>query len=227
MINKRKTRPVVAVDLDGVVLDFKASWQECASWTCHKKIAKVSDDYDLALRFGMSALEHQNTWRAFHADWWDRVEPYPETFEWIHTLERAGTTIIGITNVDARHQISRARSLCGIIPEGRIFCLGHNASSTIRANILRKLNAKAYIDDLPTNANAAYPVVPVTVLLNRNYANIEQPQAGITIVDDAHDFLEVASAVLSLYSETTNQRHEGAPERKTHQGSFGSPVHTA
>lgn len=182
-------KPIVVFDLDGVLLDFAASWAQCASWKLGRPIQKVSDAYDLQERYALSARECHRVWSAFHRDtWWERVPSHDSAWDTVCNVEAAGGSIWAVTNVDAHWVHARAISLGGLIPSGRIICLGEDASAHHRAEILEALHAQAFVDDQVANVNAAVGIIAAPVLLHQSYQGQEEPAHGVTVIDDLLDF---------------------------------------
>ncbi len=181
--------PIVALDLDGVLLDFESTWRRCAEWTLRRSVVAICDDYPLEDRFCLSRREIDRVWDAFHRDgWWERISLYGDAWDTVEHLEDLGCSLWAVTNVDARHLHARAVSLEGIIPSGRIITLGPEATPAQRANVLRDLGASAFLDDRSDHVNAALPYVPISVLMHRGYRGMPEPEPGVTVIDDLRDF---------------------------------------
>ncbi|WP_414041201.1 hypothetical protein ACJU26_03750 [Acidithiobacillus sp. M4-SHS-6] len=189
--------PIVVFDLDGVLLDFAASWAQCASWELGRPIQKVSDAYGLQERYALSARECHRVWSAFHRDaWWERVPSHDSAWDTVCNVEAAGASVWAVTNVDAHWVHARAISLGGLIPSGRIICLGEDASAHHRVEILEALHAQAFVDDQVANVNAAVGIVAAPVLLYQGYQGQEEPAHGVTVIDDLLDFPVVIDSML-------------------------------
>lgn len=189
---------VVALDLDGVLLNFEKSWRQCAEWVLRRTLPDPYEDYDLADRYGLSRREVEKVWGAFHRDnWWERIPMYEESWDVIEELEAMGCSLWAVTNVDARHLDARSVSLQGAIPYGRIITLGAEATPEDRVGVLRDLRAVAFVDDQSKNVNAAQPHVACTVLLDRGYRCMPEPALGITVIDDLRDFPETIFGIVS------------------------------
>jgi len=181
--------PMVVFGLDGVLLDFAASWAQCASWELGRPIQKVSDAYDLQERYALSSLEYRRVWEAFHRGaWWERVPTCTSAWDTICNVEAAGASIWAVTNADAQWVHARAISLGGLIPSGRIICLGEHASAHDRVEILEALHTQAFIDDQAANVNAVAGIIAAPVFLHRGYHGQEEPAHGVTVIDDLLDF---------------------------------------
>lgn len=181
--------PIVVFDLDGVLLDFEFAWAQCASWELGRPIQKVSEAYDLQERYALSSREYHRVWYAFHRDaWWERVPSYDSAWDTVCNVEAAGASIWAVTNVNAQWVHARAISLGGLIPSGRIICLGEDASAHDRAEILEALHAQAFIDDQAANVNAAAGIIAAPIFLHRGYHGQEEPTHSVTVIDDLLDF---------------------------------------
>ncbi|MGC9216776.1 hypothetical protein, partial [Acidithiobacillus sp.] len=195
------TSPIVVFDLDGVLLDFESAWAQCAAWELGRPVRKVSEAYDLQERFALSAREWHRVWTAFHRDaWWERVPTHDSAWDTVCALEDRGASIWAVTNVEARWSEARAISLGGLIPSGRIVCMGEDASPHDRAEMLNDLGAQAFVDDQSPNVNAAVGAVAVPVLLHRNYREMDPPAHGVTVIDDLGDFPETLHGLISRLS---------------------------
>ncbi len=192
------TAPVVAVDVDGVLLDFDSAWVSCAQEALRRPVVFVRHAWDMARRYGLDAEEAHQVWAAFHKNgWWGRIEPYPYAWELLDALRRLGCDVVAVTNADAPYASERAVTLGGLVDERKIFMLGRSASPDQRVELLKQLHTRAFLDDLPENANAAALYVPASALLYRQYADREEPSDGVTVIDDPLDFAPVLEGMLS------------------------------
>lgn len=179
---------VIALDVDGVLGNFEAHWRECAEEVLGRSMRKTNEQHSMGSRYGLTNKEVDAVWRAFHATEWDSVPLYDHATELVLALEDLGCSVWAVTSIDVQHRAARAESLVGLIPAGRIVCVGHAAHASAKANVLRDLGAVAFLDDHPTNANAALGVVSLPVLLDRGYHGLEAPEYGVTVIDDPMDF---------------------------------------
>lgn len=198
----RAKNPVVALDLDGVLLDFEAAWIDCARRVLRRNVYQVSEQYPLDLRYSLSKEETEQVFRAFEADaCWERVPLYPQAWDLIESLDALRVSVFAVTNVSPRWTYARALSLQGAIPEGRILCLGSEATPAQRASVLRNLGATAFLDDLPENVNAALITVPAAVHLQRGYQGQAMTDGLATVIDHLLDFPEVIRTVIFAQKE--------------------------
>ncbi|WP_437559559.1 HAD family hydrolase [Acidithiobacillus sulfuriphilus] len=190
--------PIVVFDLDGVLLDFESAWARCASRELGRPVRKVSDAYDLQDRYALSSREYHRARQALHrGSWWERIPAHESARDVVCAVEASGASVWAVTNIDARWIRARAISLGGLIPFGRIICLGEDASPHDRAEILDDLHAQAFVDDQSPNANAAVGIVAAPVLLHRGYQGLEPPAHGVTVIDDLRDFPETLRGFLT------------------------------
>jgi len=141
--------PIVVFDLDGVLLDFESAWHRCAEWTLNREVKRLCNDYPLADRFGLSSKEVRRVWETFHQEnWWDRVPLYDEAWEVVEELERMGASLWAVTNVDACHHQSRAISLQGLIPSGRLVTKSAAQAPVFRHGVSGSLLVIQYWPDI-------------------------------------------------------------------------------
>ncbi|MHB1632034.1 MAG: hypothetical protein ACYCQL_07445, partial [Acidithiobacillus sp.] len=150
----------------------------------------------LRTRYALTGQEYDAVWCAFHEDRWADMPLYDHASELVLALEDLGCTVWAVTSIDERHRAARAESLSGLIPDGRIVCVGDNAPASAKANVLRDLDAVAFLDDHPANANEAINVVGLPVLLDRGYHGLEAPEYGVTVIDDVMDFPVLVESLL-------------------------------
>ena len=178
----------IALDVDGVLGDFETHWRDCAEEVLDRVLPKLSNQHDMRGRYDLTRKEADAVWRAFHQDWWADLPLYDHASGLVLALEDLGCTIWAVTSIDAQHRAARAESLAGLIPAGRIVCVGHAAPAGAKAGVLQDLGVVAFLDDHPANVNAALGAVNLPVLLNRGYHGMEAPETGVTVIDDAMDF---------------------------------------
>ncbi|WP_291520702.1 hypothetical protein [Acidithiobacillus sp.] len=187
---------VVTLDVDGVLGDFETHWRECAEEVFGRFMPKVNEQHSLGSRYGLTNKEVDAVWQAFHATEWASLPLYSHASELVLALEDLGCTVWAVTSIDVRHRAARAESLAGLIPDGRIVCVGQNAPASAKATVLRDMGAVAFLDDHPANVNAALGVVSLSVLLDRGYHGLEAPEYGVPVIDDAMDFPVLVESLL-------------------------------
>ncbi|UBU61450.1 hypothetical protein LDB30_10030 [Acidithiobacillus ferrooxidans] len=185
---------IVALDVDGVLGDFEGHWVSCAQGVLGRPLAKVNEQHSLGLRYGLTHKEVDAVWRAFHGDCppaashWATLPLYDHAHDLVYALEDLGCQVWAVTSIDPRHESARVQSLAGLIPARRVVCLGHDAPAGEKADVLHRLDAVAFLDDQPANANAALGATLVSALLDRGYEGLEPPEHGVTVIDDPMDF---------------------------------------
>ncbi|MDA8152032.1 MAG: hypothetical protein ACYCVT_07195 [Acidithiobacillus ferrooxidans] len=187
---------VVALDVDGVLGDFETHWRECAEEVLCRSMLKVNEQHSMGLRYGLSNKEVDAVWRVFHEDRWADLPLYDHASELVLALEDLGCTVWAVTMINERHEAARAESLGGLIPAGRIVCVGDNAPASAKVAVLRDLGAVAFLEDHPANANAALGTVSLSVLLDRGYHGLDAPEYGVTVIDDPMDFPVLVESLL-------------------------------
>ena len=193
---------IVALDVDGILTNFDAHWRQCAERVLERDIPQVGEDHCLQKRYALTRKDYDVVWDAYHSDEWHRTPLYDHATELVLALEDLGCTVWAVTSIDEKHLAARAESLAGLIPAGRIVCVGHAALASAKANVLRDLGARAgceavaFLDDHPANANAAIGSVSLSVLLDRGYHGLEAPEYGVTVIDDPMDFPVLVESLL-------------------------------
>ncbi|MHB8366762.1 MAG: hypothetical protein ACYDB0_07035 [Acidithiobacillus sp.] len=178
----------IALDVDGIMTNFDAHWRQCAEEVLGCPVIQHNEQHSMGLRYGLSKKDVDAVWDAFHQAKWSSVPLYDHASELVLALEDLGCTVWAVTSIDDQHRAARAESLVGLIPDGRIVCVGQAAPASAKATITRDLGAVAFLDDHPANANAAIGSVPLSVLLDRGYHGLEAPEYGVTVIDDPMDF---------------------------------------
>ena len=191
----------VALNVDGVLTNFDAHWRQCAERVLERDILQVSEDHCLQKRYALTRKEYDAVWDAYHADEWHCTTLYDHASELVLALEDLGCSVWAVTSIDVRHRAARAESLAGLIPAGRIVCVGHAAPASAKANVLWDIGAVAFLDDHPANVNAAAAsmvlgAAGLSVLLDRGYHGLEVPEYGVTVIDDPMDFPVLVEQVL-------------------------------
>ena len=173
---------IVALDVDGVLADFDGHWRQCAELVLGLVVPQVHEDHQLRTRYGLNRQECDAVWRDYHDDEWSRLPLYAHAADLVYALEDLGCQVWAVTSIDVRHRAALAESLSGLIPAGRIVCVGHAASASAKADVLRDLGAVAFLDDHPANINAAMYAVNLSVLLDRGYHGLEATEYGVTVI---------------------------------------------
>lgn len=178
----------IPLDVDGILTDFDAHWRQCAEEVLGCPVIQHNEQHSMSLRYGLFKKDVDAVWDVFHQSKWASVPLYDHASELVLALEDLGCTVWAVTSIDERHQSARAEGLDGLIPDGRIVCVGHNAPASAKAAVLRDLGAVAFLDDHPANVNASLGIVLASVLLDRGYNGLEAPEYGVTVIDDPMDF---------------------------------------
>lgn len=96
-MNSHKT---IAIDADGVILDFLKQWEVAAMKLFNRAIARQSPDYELAARYGMSSEEKSKLWQFFYEDGhWTSIPALPGAVEAVHALLEANYDVHVVTSI--------------------------------------------------------------------------------------------------------------------------------
>ena len=142
-----KTKPVFALDADGVLLDCDNSFRMVGSCLLGRELVKENNQYDLRLRYNVSEEEVNNIFHAMleHEHGWRGMALIPGAKEAFMILqEDYDVHIVTAISEDIKKLREESFHRHGMFPTA-IHCAGHHASP--KTDILRKLNPVGLIDD--------------------------------------------------------------------------------
>lgn len=146
-------RPIIAVDGDGVTLDYHHGYR--AAW--HRAFGQLPairdpraywalDRYEVSHLSG-DALDRFR--RCFDEDHWSTLPPLPGAVDACNALHDAGFALICVTAIKAQFREARLRNLraCGF-PIEQVVATPDTATGTSpKADALRDLKPVAFVDD--------------------------------------------------------------------------------
>lgn len=144
----------VAVDTDGVVLDFLKRFELAAKEFLGRELERLNSEYDLGLRYGMTAREVDGVWEHFHnAGHWKHIPVIPGAAQAIAKLQEQHHVHL-VTAIDPHlHDDRRFNLLTHGIDNVTIHCTGHGNS---KLDTLRALSPVIYFDDHPRHIEDAF-----------------------------------------------------------------------
>ncbi len=146
-------RRVIALDADGVLLDYSAAyakaWERAFDW---HPVERDSSAYWPMDRWGVERLagEPLERFRAcFDTQFWSTIPAIPGAIEGCHALHDAGFTLVCVSALEFRHKAARLKNLRSHgFPIERVVATGPTASATSpKASALAELNPEAFVDD--------------------------------------------------------------------------------
>ncbi|WP_276972321.1 hypothetical protein [Ferrimicrobium acidiphilum] len=161
---------VIALDVDGVLLNFDEHWRRCAQECLDRPIERVAESYSLTKRFGLSKEEKLLVWKRFIDDgWMASVPPYPTSKQMVHDLRELGASLWAVSSVRETSYADRCESLRGIMPPDHVLCVGSPETRPSKAPVLERLGAQVLLDDLAIHLEDAKNVVKYPVLMDQHY----------------------------------------------------------
>jgi len=166
--------PSVALDVDGVLLDFLSHWHAIAMMTLKRAVQVMHDCYDLQERYGLSDRDYERVWAAFHDEpqSWRNLSPLPNAPHAVRHLREHGFRIIAITGIDRGLHESRTNNLVeASMPVDEVICTGE--AQACKQEYLTQIQPYAMADDLWLHVKSAFEAgVPYTGWI-ASYSNVE------------------------------------------------------
>lgn len=122
----------IALDCDGVLLDFLTKWHEIAEYALQRSLPDLENAYDLSARYGLTQNERERVMRVFEAEHgWASLRPLPGAIESAIGLQQLGHRVIVVTSIDPLFEQARLQNLAnhGFKPDA-IYCVGVHAGHT-------------------------------------------------------------------------------------------------
>ena len=161
-------RPVIALDADGVLLDFHlgyaGAWQRAfGAWPAERDPQAYwpMDRWDVPR---LDAVERERFRRFFDEPFWESVPAIDGALEACHRLAAAGFELVCVSALEARFEQARLRNLRALgFPIERVLATGHDdAQRSPKADAIEALQPVAFVDDylpylrgVPTHVHTA------------------------------------------------------------------------
>lgn len=175
--NKRCT---VALDCDGVLLDFVSHFKNIGHAALGRPLEDLCNVYDLTKRFGLSNDERSKIMNLLNTDsGWSDLPDLPGAISSAISLQEAGHRVIVVTAIDEAHKMSRLFNLAtyGFRPD-EIYCIGSHSGHT-KADVYKEEQPHAVVDDRLVYLNEAKTTI-VRQEVELVWVNDEIPQDGLT-----------------------------------------------
>jgi len=146
-------RPTIALDADGVLLDFHLGY--ASAWSRAFGTAPLERDplaYWPMDRWQVERLEDERRahFRShFDEDFWSTMPPLPGAIEACHRLHDAGFQLICVSALELRFEAARLRNLRRHgFPIERVIATGHVSSErSPKADAINTMRPLAFVDD--------------------------------------------------------------------------------
>ncbi|MBU2788612.1 hypothetical protein HFQ13_10460 [Acidithiobacillus sp. VAN18-1] len=145
-MNARRISFRFAIDADGVLFNFDASWRICAERMLRRDLPVVQPVYDLSSRYALSRAEMAKVWAAWNtAECWRTVQPISSAINVTRMLIDMGHSVTVVTKLPSEKAA-----------EERRWCLDHHGLfeadlvtvKDSKKSALAKLRPHFYADDL-------------------------------------------------------------------------------
>ena len=146
-------RPLIALDCDGVLLDFHLGY--ASAWKRAFGVAPAERDphaYWPMDRWHVERLDAAGRARfraAFDAHFWSTMPPLEGALEACHQLQRAGHDLVCVTALDLEFEADRLRNLRQLgFPIERVIATGNaEGARSPKADAIEALRPGAFVDD--------------------------------------------------------------------------------
>ncbi len=191
---------VIALDVDGVLLDFDEHFRRCAERCLGRNIYRATESYSLTKRFQITEEEKALVWKQFMADGWMATVPvYPSAQQMVNALRDLGTSLWAVTSVDQRMYADRCWSLRDLIPPDRVICVGDPITRPSKLAAYQQIGAHFVLDDLVVHVEEAKDVITYPVLMDLHYAEFvdTRPRYVVETHDEFVQLVKTAQVTVS------------------------------
>lgn len=170
-----KNNKTIAIDADGVILDFLKQWEVAAMKLFGRTIERQTSEYDLAVRYGMSHEDKSKLWRFFHEDGhWASIPALPGAVEAVHALLEANYDVHVVTSITSDILESRKTNFRKI---GLIDIPVHCVDGRKYGKLL-DLKPLMFVDDNPLHIEEAHAAgVPRIIHVPNHHEDHHHPLA--------------------------------------------------
>ncbi len=172
-------KPVMALDVDGVILDFCGFWVQTAEDALGRELPALNRSYHFGTRLGLTRQEYDTCWNQFRAiDGWGKVPAYPGVTEALESLAR-NHRLVAVTGIPLEALEARKRNLAELrLPLEEVFATGHRDFS--KEYLLQALQAEAFVDDRLRHLQEAENTgVPALFWVDRGDEQDLEPEAVV------------------------------------------------
>jgi hypothetical protein len=125
-------RGTVALDCDGVILDFLSQFRAVANYALGRDVEEGENVYDLNKRFNLQPHERDHIMKIFHHEgFWSNLPALPGAIDGARALQDAGHRVVVVTAIDDDFKSARLDNLrrLGFKPD-EIYCVGAHSGHT-------------------------------------------------------------------------------------------------
>lgn len=139
-------KPVLALDADGVMLNFHDHWVHLAQIRLDRPLPPLNRSYHFGKRLGLSREEYDQCWDYFReANGWSTVPAYPGVGTVLDLLAQEFELVV-VTGIPDNALKARKENFADLVlPLSRVYVTGHRDNT--KKQILEGLSAVAFVDD--------------------------------------------------------------------------------
>ena len=205
----------IAIDADGVFLDFDATWRETAENVLCRKLSAPAAAYHLMDRYALTKAEYHKTWVTFNAlGAWSRIKPIPEGVNAVRMMLDMGHEVHVVSCVPINALASRRQQMARLFGEHHPRLTVHATASQpgheilpTKEQVLSAIHPHFYADDRwPHCLEARHAMVPYIAFIDARHGG------DGTAMDDVHVHENLMNAIQD-FSRMTNSIPHGLPAR--------------
>jgi len=139
----------IALDIDGVLLDFDTHWRTFAIAHLERELPKLNSDYDLGTRYGVTKKESDSVWAAFYdQEKWASILPYPCALESVPRLHDSHHDLFCVTAAPEDVETQRRISLQALELEDKLIeFTGYHHEGNTKHEALSRHQPDVFVDD--------------------------------------------------------------------------------
>lgn len=137
-----KKRCTVALDCDGVLLDFLTHFKTIGEYALGRELIDSSNVYDLSARYGLTSDERSRIMHIFEKEnGWSNLPSLDGALDSAKELQEAGHRVIVVTAIEEQFRTARLSNLAhfGFVPD-HMYCVGTQHGHT---------KSDAYKEEMP------------------------------------------------------------------------------
>ena len=190
---------MIALDVDGVLLDFVGHWETVAEYVLGFRPTKQTDSFAMSKRYGLPEAAASLVWERYRdGSVWGNIPPLPGAVETVQALINIGRKVVAITSVPTHAVGHRERAMAQWFPgvtmyQAESMAPGHKNGEKTKEEWLCILRPLAFIDDrwahIQEGRNAGVP------LLARVYGGHD---GGGVPVENVNEYLTLRGALMGL-----------------------------
>lgn len=176
----------IALDVDGVLLNFEQKFMEVARKTISREfILERNGSFDIRDRWSINPEEFNKIMTSFYCPVEKHIAKMPPmhntTKETLNKIQQMGDVYL-VTGINPEYQESRLENLKQLFDfePKEIICTGYNPHSkdkpTAKREHLLKINPDCYVDDLMAHLLEVHDFVKDLIWIKNDYGVIKDPQ---------------------------------------------------